>query len=566
MGFFAYDDFVHRGFKCICFGFELRVQFRFCILFHFVGFSSEPLSTLMKLIEEKADIPVSKIWSLQDHFYSTKGIEAWDEDLVPSRTTTNCYIADVYAAVIAAFIEDCSPLKEPVMVIEVGAGNGLLASRIIHRLQSRLPASGDGPVPFEYYLTDGAESNLEHWKQIPRFKHLTDQGVLKLGTLWIDDKLAIKTEFGVVTEEDLGNRPVVVVTNYLHGTIPCDLYRVKEGKLYRELITLHEKHGDSMLESDGTGIFHRIVPEFDSVEVDEPNTGNAVADAHLRDYRNLSGNRCIPVPLVSMGFLEIFLRRKAPFMNLIGDLGLRTPEEFRSNPPFLFDDYFAYYNNIHMLCGLVENAGGHCWLPQCRDRMFVCGAFVHSDRPLPQTDLEASIRFEDHPPFDTYQIRKLVDNTDQELSWREMGAWLRTTRCDPDLAESLLLGIADGLIEDSYDELRGLVEPLVESVYMSFPALSDDYDFDLDVIQLLLRLKKYDEALELTSYGLEQLGGTEELRANRYYFAAMACAATGQLKEAKGYLQSCLQSDPAHEKGIRLQRKLAGENVDGSLG
>ena len=510
----------------------------------------------MKVIEQKTEVPKSKLWSLQDHFYQEMGVGAWDENLVPSQTTTNPQIADSYAAVIAAFIRDCKDCGQPVTVIEAGGGNGILASRILHFLDKRLKALGLEDAHYEYYLTDGAASNLEHWKKIPRFQYLKKQGILKLGTLWVDAKLELRAEEGVLTEADLGERPVVVVSNYLHGTIPCDLYRVKDGRLFRELVSLYEKDKDSMLESDGTGVFQRIIPEFESVAVKKADTGYPFADEMLESYRTLPGNRCIPVPLTSLRFLEIFLKRKAPFLSLIGDLGLMSPAEFRSYPPFLLEEYFAYYTNIHMLRSLVERHGGTTTMQGCRDRMLVCGAFMRADLPLPETEREVVIRFHEYPPFDFYSIQKLVEYTDQQLHWRDVGAWLRVSRYDPGLAQKFISQIEEELLEDTWDELRGLAEALVESVYAAFPALDDEDDYDLRVTRLMLKLKRWPEALELVEYGLEQLAGTAELVADRRYLGALACLKLDRQEEAGSHLRSCLESQPSHEKGLLLKAKL----------
>lgn len=518
----------------------------------------------MKLIEEKAEVPKSKIWSLQDHFYLEKGVGAWEENLVPSQTTTNAYIADSYAAVIAAFIRDCKDADGPVTVIEAGGGNGILASRILHFLGRRLKALGLEDSKYEYYLTDGAASNLEHWKKIPRFQHLKKQGILKLGTLWVAEKLEIRSEEGMVTEADLGNRPVVLITNYLHGTIPCDLYRVKDGKLYRELVSLYEKDEDSILESDGTGVFQRIIPEFEAVLVEKADTGHPLADELLDGYKSLPGNRSIPVPLTSLRFLEIFLKRKAPFLSLLGDLGLMSPAEFRSFPPFLLEEYFAYYTNIHMLRTLVERSGGTAVMQDCHDRMLVCGAFIRCEGELAETLREAKIRFQEYPPFDFYSIQTLVENTDRFLHWRDVGAWLRTSRYDPDLAMKFIPQIEEELLGDSWDELRGLAEALYESVYTSFPALEEDHDYDLRVIQLLLRLNRSGDALELVRYGLEQLAGTEERVADRHYFGCLACVKLDRLDEAESFLDACLKVLPGHDRGLRLKAKFEEERAAAS--
>jgi len=57
----------------------------------------------------EADVPLSRslIWRLQREFYSRRGIHAWTDDKIPSFITSNPFIAEIYAQIVAGFLCDC---------------------------------------------------------------------------------------------------------------------------------------------------------------------------------------------------------------------------------------------------------------------------------------------------------------------------------------------------------------------------------------------------------------------------------------------------------------------------
>ena len=59
------------------------------------------------VLETERTLSQSLIWRLQRDFYAQRGLKAWNEDLVPSYITNNPFIAEIYAGIVAAFLQDC---------------------------------------------------------------------------------------------------------------------------------------------------------------------------------------------------------------------------------------------------------------------------------------------------------------------------------------------------------------------------------------------------------------------------------------------------------------------------
>ena len=101
--------------------------------------SGTPLRTVPESQTLEIDVPLSQsvIWRFQRDFYAQRGLKAWTEDMVPAYITNNPFLAEIYAEIVAAFLDDCmkedranpaqsvSPVspENPLHILELGAGS-----------------------------------------------------------------------------------------------------------------------------------------------------------------------------------------------------------------------------------------------------------------------------------------------------------------------------------------------------------------------------------------------------------------------------------------------------------
>ena len=193
-----------------------------------------------RLVESPRPVSESGLWDLLLDFYRQRGPDAWRSGTVPQRITSNGYLADVYASVAAAFLRDWSRGggKGIPLILEVGGGSGLFAWLFLNRLMRHQPA-GEAIPDFDYLLTDAVASNVEAWRKIPRLRHLLDTGPLDLGVLKIGGEIAVETSSSNDGRElDVTGRPVVLIANYVWDGVPCDLIRIRDRRVFQELIAL----------------------------------------------------------------------------------------------------------------------------------------------------------------------------------------------------------------------------------------------------------------------------------------------------------------------------------------
>src|SRR5919109_2113756 len=129
----------------------------------------------MYVLEAAVPLARSMVWQLQRTFYADQGIEAWSRSKVPQSVTTSPLIARAYAHIVDGYLRDIQPSldpREPVYILELGAGSG----RFAYRFLKALPPSHHQRIV--YVMTDASPSVIEFWRDNPRLRSFVDTGVL----------------------------------------------------------------------------------------------------------------------------------------------------------------------------------------------------------------------------------------------------------------------------------------------------------------------------------------------------------------------------------------------------
>ena len=508
----------------------------------------------MAILQEMTPVNQSMAWRLLENFYTQAGPSAWSEDIVPQGSTANCYTADTYARMAAAFLRDLDRLEgERPLIIELGGGNGRCAWQFLNRLKN-YHDSEDTPLPaFTYLLTDAATRNLETWKQQPRFKHLVDEGTLEFAILRVDDTPIIQTEKGDVHPSDFANRPVLIIANYLFDSIPSNMLHVKEGKLHQVLMSLETTEADFLKQPLKS--FESVEEKFSSQVIASPHTGDELLDQILVNYQDLEDEFYVVVPEVGFKFLRTFLDRQAPLMMIAGDLAYSDPDEFDVESPFIFKSYFAHYTNFHIFSELFRHYKGHVQFQRHRDPDFSSAAFLipgtaHEtvNAVLPQTRAEAQTCLQEFNPYDAHELTEMISETLEEASFRQVLAWLRFSKFDPEVATACLPLLFEELQQGQDDPDQGQLYESYMEAYQAFFPDGSPVTFDYAIAQLCLALKLNTEALDLLEDSLGEFGPT----AARLYVYALVLVRLERLEDAKAALQEALSQDANYGPAIRL--------------
>lgn len=458
------------------------------------------------LIESARPISQSRLWRLSDDFYAAHGREVWSRNLIPETVTTNAYIANAYAAMIDAFFRDLrrGGIDAPPLILELGAGSGRLGWGVIQRLlHTYLPHHERAP-DFTYCMTDGARSNVDAWCGHKRLAALLDEPFFDIGTLWLEAQPVIHSrKAGPLRLADLGDRPLVVIANYLYCSIPCDIYRVRDHALHVEHVALHRcapRH-------EGEGPFHTIDARYTSQPCPDRPTGLALVDDAIERYRQRDGDFRFPVSVPTLAFTDALLRRDAPFLGLSGDLGYTDPAQFPSHNPLILRNYLAHYTNHHLMAEIVRAHGGQAQAPVHADPSFsVCALWREAAGvELEQTARQARTTLAEFSPDDAHEIAKALRYNRDAMPTGQILSWLRFVRFDPWLTRKAMRTLATRLDDRRLNPLH-VRDMLLEAYRLYLPMGEEAPDFDVEIAHLLLQLKLPRDALALLERGKAEFG------------------------------------------------------------
>lgn len=494
-----------------------------------------------RIFESPRPVSESGLWGLLIDFYGECGPDAWRSGKVPQRITSNGYMADLYASVAAAFLRDWSRGggNETPLILEVGGGSGLFAWLFLNRLMRHQP-SGEAVPGFDYLLTDAAASNVQAWREIPRLRRLVDAGPLDLGVLKIGGEIAVETSSSRDgTELELTARPVVLIANYVLDSVPCELIRIRDRRVFRELIALESADRQDEDADD----FRGLKPRFESQELLQPYTGHAGVNEVLDGYRDLPHEACIPVPLETIAFLENFLRSDFPFLMLAGDLAYTTPH-FEPEPPLILGDYVACTVNFHMIGKIFERWAGSTRFAQHADSHFSVGAFIKPSQTadVPLTREAARHCLYHFTPHDAYNINLALRDHSGALDFRTVCAWLRLARFDAYSAGRCIPHLMRIVEEGGPFDRKTLHESLLEAYRCELPEVSQEESLDTRIAFLFMKAKMYEETVQLLTMSMPEAGRSAE----RLYLLAMAVKRLGKEEEASRLLFEILESDPSY--------------------
>ena len=111
--------------------------------------------------------------------------------------------------------------REPVYVVEVGAGHGklsLLMLRQLSEMGDRLPAG----VRLRYVMTDFTLSNVSKWSDNPKLQPFVRDGLLTFAAFDAERHSRVVTSSG----EAVSGNPCIVIANYVFDTLRHDAYRL----------------------------------------------------------------------------------------------------------------------------------------------------------------------------------------------------------------------------------------------------------------------------------------------------------------------------------------------------
>jgi hypothetical protein len=535
-----------------------------------VGAGPPAPETTTFVLEEKKRLSDSLIWRLQRDFYSQKGEEAWLTGRTPYYVTSNAFIANAYARVIAGFLRDCAgatsnlgPLdpKAPVYILEVASGSGKFGFLFLKKLlalKQRIPLLAG--LNFRYVMTDLVPANLKAWQSRDRFRPFLEAGVLDFATFDLerDEKITLAHSGETLSVGTLRN-PLAVIANYAFDTTAQDAFWIKGGALTESLVTTastrKEKEGLPDPET-----LKRVSTRYEQRPVEDDYYEDEAMNRILAAYRTRLGDTSFLFPIGALkGIRTLMAMASGRLLLLSGDKGYTHEDELtvRADPQMALHGGFSMMVNYHAIGLYFRERGGLALHSSSRDKRLKVSAFVAG---APEAML-AETRSAFHQAIDGFgpcEYFTLVTGLRKELPAPSLDVLLGLLRIgegDPHLISLFSVPLADQA-KKAPDPVRRELVRVLEQAWDNFYPMDHDLPFELGRIYSGL-----ERPLDALRCYLESLRLYKEHPATLFN-AGLCLYRLQRPQEALTLMERALRVEegygPAREWRIRLQSELAG--------
>ncbi|HET9838469.1 MAG TPA: SAM-dependent methyltransferase [Candidatus Angelobacter sp.] len=513
-----------------------------------------------RVLEAAVPLSQSVIWRLQSDYYARRGLKAWTEDRVPSYITNNPFIAEIYAGIVAAFVDDCladggslpvSP-KNPLGILELGAGTGKFAYLFLRRLMPLLAERNLPPQTVRYAMSDCSEELLAYWRSNQYLAEFTSSGVLEFELLRAGDQAAPAKP---------GSAPLVVVANYVFDSLPQDAFVVQDGQISEALVA-------------ASGGAAEDAPSLSDVRLSFTNAplpplryAVPVWNNILEEYRERLPAATIFFPSAALALLQQ-LRGLSDgrMLVLAGDKGFAHEEELaltRGTPSLEFHgsgSCFSTMVNLHAISRLYAATGGLALLPPKHFTTLNLCAFIarRPEAEFPRTCKAYAQALEAFGPDDLFTLMGWLSAYLENVSLSQALSILRLTRWDTTAFQRLFPVIAPRLrnIGAERNDLRDAVLRVWENRY---PVEAGDNSLAFECAVVLLELKFYIEAAAMFEASATLLGST----AATSYNLGLCALGFNDRAAALAHMTEACRLDPAFEPARKSRERLEKELQQG---
>jgi hypothetical protein len=510
------------------------------------------------------------IWRRQRDFYAQRGLKAWTEDLVPSYITNNPFIAEIYAGIVAAFMDDClgpargeslriSP-ENPLRILELGAGTGKFAYLFLLRLTQLLWDRQIALESIRYCMTDCSEDLLAAWRNNRYLARFVASGVLEFELSRADEEnLPASPDSGAAGRTGKSKSPLVVIANYVFDSLPQDAFIIANGQLSEALVTT----------SAGPGIDGNPPPlsglqlSFSNAAVAPSRYADKLWNETLERYRSRLPAATVFFPTAALDLLQgLASSTDGPMLVLAADKGLRHEDDLalRQGPPELefhaSGHCFSALVNFDAIARYFWGRGGEAFLPQKHfSSLSLCAFLRHApEHEFPGTRQAYRAAADAFGPDDLFALMSWLDSHLNEVSLVQALAILRLTRWDPTALLRLFPVIAPKL-RNAHAERLDLRDAILRTSANHYPVSAAENVLAFNGGVVLLELRFFAEAQQMFQVSEQVLGRS----AATSYNLGLCAQGLGRSEEALAFMADACHQDPAFEPARSARAKLENQ-------
>ncbi len=506
----------------------------------------------------------SILWQRMHEYYAQMGVEVWEEEVVPQQITNNTYLANNYAKLIVAQIQDYilahgEPADGlPFYILEMGAGHGRLSFYLLENLRQAFEVFQWPKKWLKFIMTDISLKSLETWQTHHALKAFIDEGWLDIAVFNASHDTEIKLALsGEQIKVNSINKPLFVVCNYIFDTLAQDAFQVINHSLHE--VELIIKNEDQIEKGDLKDYFQDAKYEFIKHPI---NTNyyseNPTLNKILKAYETECENAAFLMPLGAVQCIENLKKfTKGPLMFLVSDKGVTDKDLFEDDedPEISFHGSVSMMVNFDALRRYTELCGGKCLLMGDKGADFQVANFIfQTDYKIPHTTYAFANSFSCFSPQDLFDICYIDDEPITNFkSLESIVNILNLAEWDPNIFYDYHEQIIDKLEkEDLTVSVQHSILNGLERAWRYFFKLEKSQDLAFAIGSILYNMGFNERAIEFYQYSFAFFGKDKDT----YFNLALAYHALGNYTKAQEIINESLKIAPKDEAMEELQREM----------
>jgi tetratricopeptide (TPR) repeat protein len=512
----------------------------------------------------ETDVPLSQsiIWRLQRDFYAQRGLKAWNEDLVPSYITNNPFIAEIYAGIVAAFLQDCmSPAQHPspplsrenpLRILELGAGTGKFSYLFLRKLTALLQNNNLPLHLVRYCMTDTAESLITEWRENAYLQEFANSGILEFEVFQAGQKYR---------QEARG--PLAVIANYVFDSLPQDAFAIEDGGIHEILATTSAAAGVETLYLKDLRFSYR------NSAIAHQRYTNDLWNGILEQYRTRLSTATVFFPASALQTLQQLSDfSDGRMLVLAADKGIAHEDDLALAPRTPSLDFhgggrcFSQLVNFDALGKYFLGKGGEALVPSKHFTSLNLCAFIQrnpgDDFPATRKAYEQAISA--FGPDDLFAVMSWLNVYLEEISLPQALALLRLTRWDP-VALTRLFPVIARQARNAQGERIDLRDAVLNTWENHYPLSKDENVLAFYCGVILLELRFFQDAYSMFRTSQQLFGPS----ATTSYNLGLCCLGVGQSREALELMREACNLDPSFEPARESKFKLEDQVRTGEL-
>lgn len=514
------------------------------------------------LLEKDVPLSESVIWGLQRDFYAQRGLKAWNEDLVPSYITNNPFIAEIYAGIVAAFLQDClshtqrgyqslSP-ENPLRILELGAGTGKFSYLFLRKLTALLQNQNRPLQLVRYCMTDTSESLVAEWRSNAYLQEFASSGMLEFAVFQAGEEYQSQTR-----------GPLVVIANYVFDSLPQDAFAVQSGEIHEFLVTTSGA-------TDGEiQPFKDLRFSYQTSTISPQHYPDKVWNGVLEQYRTRLSTATVTFPAIALRTLQqLGSSSDGRMLALVADKGTTHEQDLALAPREPSLDFhaggrcFSQQVNFDAIGKYFRAMGGEALVPSKHFTCLNLCAFIQCNpgdefTATHQAYQEALAAF---GPDDLFAIMSWLNAYLEEISLSQVLPLLRLTRWDPVMFVRLFPVIARQA-RNAIGERSDLRDAVLNTWEKHYPLNHDDNVLAFYCGVVLLELRFFSEAYSMFRKSQQLFGSS----GTTSYNLGLCCLGLGRSREALELMREACSLDPNFEPAKQSRWKLEDQVRTGEV-